>query len=419
MNRDSWNEILQLILRKPMRAFLAGIGVAWGIMMVLLMIGANNGLKNGIKAEMTSVASNSMFLWGGMANLPYKGQKAPRWVQLKNDDIIYLKENVPQIGVISPRNQLGGWQGSNNVNRKTKTGAFDVYGDMPEYIEVSPIDIIRGRYLNYGDIEERRKICVVGRKVQQLLFEEGEEVLGDYITINGVNFKVVGVFKSFKDGEDGQEEEHSIFTPFTTFQNAFNTGDRVGWISCLSAEGYSVPEMQEAVVQTLKEIKKIHPQDRRAFGHWNMAERMGEIDEVFIAMNYVGYVMGGLSLYGGMIVIVIIMLINVNDRTREFGVRRSLGARPISIISQVVKETTLLTVLSGLTGLVLGVGLIELIRHLLGGELVGGTFKNPEVSLSLVLMSLLFMIVVGIIAGFIPALRAVMIKPVDALRSGK
>lgn len=419
MNRDSWNEILQIILRKPMRAFLAGIGVAWGIMMVLLMIGANNGLSNGIKAEMSSVANNSMFLWGGVANKPYKGQNAPRRIQLKNDDIAYLKENVPEIGVLSPRNQLGGWRGANNVNRKTKTGAFDVYGDYPDYQNVSPVKIVKGRYLNYGDINEKRKICVIGERVKNILFERDETAIGDYITINGVNFKVVGIFGTFKVGEDAQEEVSSIFVPFSTFQNAFNTGDRVGWISCLSAPGYSVPQMEEAVIQTLKEIKKIHPDDRRAFGHWSMSERMGEIDEVFSAMNIVGYVMGGLSLYGGMIVIVIIMLINVNDRTREFGVRRSLGARPITIIAQVVKETTLLTLLSGLTGLILGVGAIELLRYALGGELVGGTFKDPEVSLSLVLMSVVFMAFVGVIAGLIPALRAVMIKPVDALRSGK
>ena len=177
--------------------------------------------------------------------------------------------------------------------------------------------------------------------------------------------------------------------------------------------------METAVIKALQDIKKVHPDDRRAFGHFSMARRMKEVNEVFSAMDIVGYAMGGLSVYGGMIVIVIIMLINVNDRVREFGVRRSLGANPWKIINQVVKETTLLTILSGLIGLILGVALVEGVRIALGGETQGGTFKNPEVSLELVLGTIGVMIIVGIIAGFIPALRAVIIKPVDALRSGK
>ncbi len=419
MNKDSWNEILQVILRKPMRAVLAGIGVAWGIMMVLLMIGANNGLKNGITDEMSDTAQNSMFLWGQTANKPFKGEKTPRSIQLKNADMDYLRENVPEIGILSPRNQLGGYNGSNNVVRNTRTGAFDVYGDYPEYQKVRPVDMKYGRYLNYADIEQKRKVCVIGARVLDLLFDKGEDPIGEYITISGVNFRVIGMFGSFKDGEDAQEELHSIYTPFSTFQSAFNTGDRVGWISCLSAEGVSVPEMEEAVLAALKKIKKVHPNDERAFGHFSMAARMEDITQVFSAMDIVGYATGGLSVYGGMIVIIIIMLINVNDRIREFGVRRSLGATPWNIISQVVKETTLLTILSGLIGLVLGIGLVELVRYFLGGEVQGGTFKDPEVSLSLVLVTMAVMVVIGIVAGFIPALRAVMIKPVDALRSGK
>ena len=174
--------------------------------------------------EMNDTAKNSMFLWGQTASKPYKGQKAPRYIQLKNADMDYLRENVPQMGVLSPRNQLGGWQGSNNVVRKTKTGAFDVYGDYPEYQLVRPVDIVKGRYLNQGDIDQKRKVCVIGKRVYDLLFDKTEEVLGEYITISGVNFKVVGMFDSFKDGEDAQEELHSILYAFFYFSEGFQYG---------------------------------------------------------------------------------------------------------------------------------------------------------------------------------------------------
>jgi len=417
MDRDSLLEIIQVILRNPIRTILASIGVAWGIMMLILMVGAGNGLENGVKQEMEGVAQNSMFMWTMSTSMPYNGFRQGRSIELNNSDVDFIRSQVPQVSIVAPRNQLGGWRGANNVIYGTKTGAFNVYGDYPQFQLVEPVEIVEGRFVNQGDIQDYRKVCVIGPKVSEVLFEKGSEPLGKYISISGVNFCVVGIFKSAKVGEDAEEDNQSIYVPFTTFQRAFHTGDEVGWLSMLSAEGYTVKEMEDAVMASLKQRKSVHPEDKRAFGSWNLQERMEEMNTIFGAFDIVGFFMGFLVLLAGIIGIVNIMLITVKERTKEFGVRRSLGAQPSQIIFQVMKETLLLTILAGLVGMMMGIGLLELVNLAIGDEGSTGSFKNPGVDLELVVTALIVMIISGAVAGLLPALRAIAIRPVDALRS--
>jgi len=416
MDRDTWLEILQVILRNPWRTFLASIGVAWGIMMLVLMVGAGNGLENGVKQEFDGMAQNSMWLWSMSTSMPYKGYKQGRWISLNNGDMEYLRSRVPEVGVLAPRLQLGGWRGANNVSYGTKSGAFQVNGDYPEYSLVEPVQIIRGRFINHGDIDQFRKVCSIGKQVASVLFGE-EDPMGKYIRINGVNFMVVGIFGTLKSGEDAEEDLQSIYLPFSTFQRAFNMGDNVGWVSLLSAPGYTVSEMQQAVISALKARKSVHPDDPRAFGNWTLEERMNEMNLVFSAFDIVGFAMGFLVLVAGIIGIVNIMLITVKERTKEFGIRRSIGATPVRVIWQVMLETLLLTVVAGFAGMIIGVGLLELINTALASMGDSGSFKNPGVTLNLVATALIVMIISGAIAGLLPALRAVAIRPVDALRS--
>jgi putative ABC transport system permease protein len=416
MDRDNWLEILQVMLRNPVRTLLASVGVAWGIMMLILMVGAGNGLENGVKQEFEGTAANSMFMWTMSTSMPYKGFKQGRWVNLDNGDVEFIRKNVPQVGVVAPRNQLGGWRGANNVIRGTKSGAFNVYGEYPDYIKVEPIQIVEGRYVNIGDLDQHRKVCVIGTKVKEVLFAAEQSPLGEFIEIYGINFQVVGVYKSYKTGEDAEEDQQSIFVPFSTFQRAFNFGDEVGWLSLLSADGYSVSEMQDAVFSALKARKSIHPDDNRAFGSWNLEERMEELNTLFGAFDIVGFFMGFLVLLAGIIGIVNIMLITVKERTKEFGIRRSLGAKPIQIVKQVMQETLFLTSISGLVGMMLGVGILELVNSAMEGS-ESGSFKNPGVDYELIAYALFTMIICGAVAGLLPALRAIAIKPVDALRA--
>lgn len=416
MDRDNWIEILQVILRNPFRALLASIGVAWGIMMLILMVGAGNGLENGVKQNMAGMATNSMFMWTQSTSKAYKGFQPSRRFELNNSDVEYLKQNVPEIGVLSPRCQGGGYRGSNNVSHGTKTGAFNVYGDYPEYIQIEKVIITGGRYLNHADMDDKRKICVIGEEVRNVLFGEHTDPLGDYITINGVNFRVVGTFKPIKSGEDAMEDLQTIFIPFSTFQGVYHWGDTVGWLSMMSADGVSVQEMEDKVLQLLKVRKSVHPDDPRAFGHWNLQTEMDEMNLVFGAFDIVGFAIGLLVLFAGIIGIINIMLITVKERTNEFGIRRSLGASPRMVIIQVIKETLLLTSIAGLVGMMVGIGLLELLNYFLT-DMESGSFSDPGVSLALVGKALIVMIFFGAVAGLLPAMRAVSIKPVDALRA--
>ena len=242
---------------------------------------------------------NSAFIWGMSTSRPYKGYARGRSVELNSSDVAYLQENATMLEALAPRNQLGGWRGGNNVSHGLKTAACGVYGDMPVYKDIDPIVIQQGRYINQRDLDEKRKVAVIGKRVRQLLFDKDEHVLGSNVQVQGVNFTVVGVFRSQQTGEDAEESENNIFTPYTTFNKAFNMGDRVGWLSVLIREDASGEDALDEVLSLLKARLSIHPDDRRAFGNWSMAERHEEMTTVFSAFRWVSFVFGGLALFAG------------------------------------------------------------------------------------------------------------------------
>ena len=415
--RDPWIELAQVLLRNPFRTFLSSLGVGWGLFMILITVGASNGLEEGVKSDMGNRVKNSAFLWGESTSLPYKGYPRGRWIELTSPDVEYLVKNATTLEVVAPRNQLGGWRGGNNVTHGLKTAACGVYGDMPVYKDIDPILITEGRYINQRDLDDRRKVAVIGRRVRQLLFDREEQVLGSHIQIQGVTFTVVGVYKSQQTGEDAEEAENSIFTPYTTFNHAFHMGDKVGWLSLLIKEDVPGDTAVAEVLRLLKAQKSIHPDDPRGFGHWSMAEMHEEMSTVFAAFRWVSFVFGGLALFAGVIGIMNIMLITIKERTRELGVRRALGATPANIVVQIMVETLTLTVLAGLIGGILGVFALEALDTYLVSAEDNGIFRHPHVTLDVLLTALTTMTILGAFAGVLPALRALRIQPVEALRT--
>ncbi len=415
-SRDRWNEILEALNANRFRTLLTAFGVFWGILILVLLLALTNGLKNGVSADFGDFATNSMFMWSQGTSKPYKGLPKGRFFSFKLEDVEVLREKIPQLKYISPRNQLGGYNGANNVTRNEKTGAFSIYGDYPEFIKQQPLDITAGRYISYSDIQEKRKICVIGIDVVKGLYDKGEEPIGTYVKVNGVNFLVVGVFENPKSGGDQEEEANTIFIPFTTFSQAFNRADNVGWMAITAHDDTQITDVKERVFAIMREQRTIHPEDKRAIGHFDLAEEFAKIQGLFSILTLVGYFVGALVLMSGVIGISNIMLIVVKERTKEIGVRRALGASPWEIKSQILQESLVLTIISGMTGIAAAAGVIWVMNYVLSQVGDVDNFANPSVNINVIFVALTILIVSGLLAGFIPASRATQMKPVDALR---
>lgn len=405
--------------RNKLRTGLTAFGVFWGIFMLIIMMGSGKGLENGTVAGFGGTVTSSMFMWTMPTSMPYQGFQRGRSFNFKNSDVPALKASVKGLDIIAPRCQAGGYRGSKNVNRGVKTGAFNIYGDTPAFAEIQPMKIVAGRNINQRDLEEKRKVCYIGQEVVNALYDEGEEVLGTYIQAQGINYKVVGYYKSMQDNPNRAEnEEKSIIIPITTFQQAYNWGDVVGWLSITSKPGVPVSVVGEDVKAVLRQRHKIHPQDEQAFGSWNMEEAYNRMMGLMTGIQLLSLIVGSLTLLAGAIGVSNIMLVIVKERTRELGIRRAIGATPWSVMSQVILESIVLTLLAGIVGIIAGVWLLEGVAALMNkfSEGESGFFRNPGVDLGIVLISLGILIFAGVLAGIIPARRAVSVKPVEALR---
>lgn len=418
-DRDKWNEILEALTANTFRTILTAFGVFWGIFILVILLAAGNGLENGVKKGFDGIATNTMFMWSQTASKPYKGLPANRKFNFKNADVAALKENFPDLLYVSPRNQLGGFEGANNVVRGTKTAAYTIYGDYPELINQEPMDIPKGRFLNQQDITLKRKVAVIGQGVIKELYTPVEEVIGTYIKINGVNFMIVGVYKSKSNNRGGGEEEQKkIFIPFTTFQQAFNFGDTVGWMALTANDGASITDLKPKILEFMKGRHSINPADDRAIGNFDLYAEFSKVQSLFAILRFIAYFVGTLVLLSGVIGISNIMLIVVKERTKEIGIRRALGATPGAIRTQILTEAIFLTIMAGMFGIALATGVLWVLNFVLDSMPSDDMmFANPSVDLAVVFFALLILIGSGLLAGFIPAQTAIRIKPVDALRT--
>ena len=418
-DRDKWNEILEALTANTFRTILTAFGVFWGIFILVILLAAGNGLENGVKKGFDGIATNTMFMWSQTASKPYKGLPANRKFNFKNADVAALKENFPDLLYVSPRNQLGGFEGANNVVRGTKTAAYTIYGDYPELINQEPMDIPKGRFLNQQDITLKRKVAVTGQGVFKELYSLVEEVIGTYIKINGVNFMIVGVYKSKSNNRGGGEEEQKkIFIPFTTFQQAFNFGDTVGWMALTANDGASITDLKPKILEFMKGRHSINPADDRAIGNFDLYAEFSKVQSLFAILRFIAYFVGTLVLLSGVIGISNIMLIVVKERTKEIGIRRALGATPGAIRTQILTEAIFLTIMAGMFGIALATGVLWVLNFVLDSMPSDDMmFANPSVDLAVVFFALLILIGSGLLAGFIPAQTAIRVKPVDALRT--
>ncbi|MBT8281860.1 MAG: ABC transporter permease [Muriicola sp.] len=416
-NRDRWKEILEVLTTNWFRTVLTAFGVFWGILILIILLSAGKGLENGIRADFGDIATNTMFMWTRSTTKAHMGLPIGRNFNFKTEDVETLKEKFPQLRFISPRNQLGGFRGTNNVVRGIKTGAYNVYGDYPEIIQQEPMAITAGRFINHNDIDNNRKVAVVGLGVRNELYDIGEEILGSYIKIQGVNFMVVGTYKKRSSNGDGEEGQKEIYVPFTAFSQAFNRGNNVGWMAITAKDGHPITGIKEGIVNEMKSVHKVHPEDTRAVGFFDLYEEFNRVESLFGAISFIGYFVGILVLLSGIIGVSNIMLIVVKERTKEIGIRRALGEDPWSIKKQILLESIFLTIISGMAGIVIGALFIYGVNALLEANGPVDMFMNPSVNLGVVSAALVILIISGLLAGFIPAQSAIKVRPIDALRT--
>ncbi|NLU40255.1 MAG: ABC transporter permease [Bacteroidales bacterium] len=416
---DRWNEIISTLKKNKLRSLLTAFGVFWGIFMLIIMAGAGKGLEKGITDGVGQVATNSFFMWTESTSEPYKGFRRGRYWEYDNEDVIFIKSSIGEADVVAPR--LFGWRGGNNTVRGDKTASFYIKGDYPEWTKIDPVDIIEGRWLNEVDILQKRKVCVVGENVQEEMFKPGEKIIGEYIRVNGVYYQIVGLIKPISTININGRTEESIFLPFTTMQVAYNYGNSVHMLGITAKKGYSATFVEDKVIASLKERHAIAPIDVQAVGHINLEKQFKMFSTLFIGIQVLTWIVGIGTLLAGVIGVSNIMLVIIKERTQEIGVMRAIGATPRKVISQIIMESTFLTTLAGYLGLVSGIFILEILNKILAMAPKDGDsqifIKEPGVNLGIAVACLLILIISGAIAGYLPAKRAVEIKPIDALRA--
>jgi putative ABC transport system permease protein len=406
---DKWGEIYLTIRKNKLRTFLTGFSVAWGIFMLIILLGSGNGLENGVYDQFKGGANNGVWISSGMTALDYKGLKSGREIRFKNDDYNVLKSSLQGYKYMSSRMFLG----NNITSYKNEYGSFFLSPCHPDYFFIKEMDMLQGRFINKIDIDEFRKVAAIGEKVKADLFKGTDTVaMGKYITINGVLFKVVGIFRDY--GRDDNEQRR-IYIPISTAQRVFSGENVINQISFTT--GDATDEQVNYMVDRSRKIlatrHTFDTKDDRAINIWNKNEDTRRFRGLFLGIRLFIWIIGIGTIIAGIVGVSNIMMISVKERTKEIGIRKAIGATPFSIIAMILREAIVITGFAGYIGLVLGIGVLQLVSNNLPAS---DFFRNPEANFSIAVWATVLLIVAGVLAGLFPARRAANIRPVDALK---
>ncbi len=414
---DKWQEILATIKKNKMRTFLTGFSVAWGIFMLMILLGSGNGLRNGVRHNFMNDAINAMWLWSGKTTIPHQGLKEGRQINFTNSDFDVLND-LEGTEFVSGRYFISG----NNFSYGSEHGTYTAVTCHPDLQEVESIKITEGRFINEIDMRQARKSVVLGKDIYDALFKQ-KNAIGEYIRINNIPFKVVGICQ-----EGGGTRHRNAYIPVSTGQRVFNGSNRLHNFA-ITINASTIDEskaIEQEVRETLATKHKFNVEDKSALGSYNKLENVIQTMKIFQGINIFIWIIGIGTLIAGVVGVSNIMLIVVKERTKEIGIRKAIGASPASVVGLILLESILITTIAGYIGLVLGTGLMEGVNFFVeqqfeaaaatnGGR--GDTlFRNPTVDLNVAVMATTLLIVAGAIAGYIPARRAAGIKPIEALR---
>ncbi|MDR1601809.1 MAG: ABC transporter permease [Tannerella sp.] len=412
---DRWVEIWATITRNKIRSILTCLGVFWGILMLVLLLGAGAGLRNGIFGLLEGFATRSVFFLTDRTSEPYKGFNKGRYWSMRNRDIENIRKNVEGAEIVSGLVGAGG--GDKNVVYGQIAGSYSVSGVSPEFFRIQIPRLIYGRLINNIDIDEKRKVCVIGNDVNKTLFRN-ENSCGKYIRVNGLYYMIAGVVDSKANINLNGRMAESVYLPFTTLQQTSVQGDVIHVLFVCGKPHYPLQKMIDEVTTLLKGQNEIAPSDPQAVRVLNIAAQVETFDMLFTGIDILVWLVGMGSLLAGVIGISNIMMVTVKERTKEIGVRRALGAKPFNIISQVMSESLLLTAMAGLLGLSLGVFMLDFVSRMMANQPQdsGNIFTNPEVHIQTAVSATIILLISGLLAGLIPAWRAMQIKAIDAIR---
>lgn len=408
---ERWQEIFETLRKNKLRTFLTGLSVASGIFILVILLGFSKGIENGVKSQFEQDATNRISVWTGVTTKGYKGLNPGRYVQLKNSSFESVERKYDDYFEYRSKDYMI-WGGT--VTYKNESGNYRIRGTLPDNQFIENADIGYGRFVSQLDLEDKKKVAVIGNKMKKDLFKE-EDPIDKNIQIFGVNFKVVGVF--YDPG--GDREESQVYIPVTTAQQVFNAGDN---IRNMSFTVKMADNFDEAVAQStaiaqgietqIKELHTVAPDDQSAVRVNNTLEEAQKIYSLIATIQAVFWFVGIGTIIAGIVGVGNIMLIIVKERTKEIGIRKALGALPMSIVGMILQEAVFVTIFAGLFGLIFGLGLLELV----GPQIDSDFIKYPQVDFNIALTTVFILVIAGAFAGFIPAYRAAKIKPIVALR---
>ena len=409
---DSLQEIIYALYQNKLRTLLTAFGVFWGIFMLILMLGAGKGMQNGIKDSFGGDVLDFIVITSGETSLAEKGMGVGRKIELTEADIMAISKLIPGVKNISPENSTKGVE----ILYEAKKVNFAVHGVPDEFFKIKDgAKLTIGRSVNIYDQQDTRKMCAIGSVVASRLFGENVDPIGKEIRINGIVMKVVGMFH---DKNDHNRDSERVYIPDSTYRKMYGIGNTVGAIWLRPDVNINGFELEKKVVGLLKQRHIVAEEDKRAVKAFNMAEPAQMVNGMFAAINTIIWFVGLGTLSAGIVGISNIMIITVKERTKEIGIRKALGATPLSIVRTLITESILITTIAGYLGMVLGISILELVNFALkasGAQM--DFFKEPGVDIQIACLAIALLVAVGVIAGLAPSLRAARIMPIEAMRA--
>ncbi len=411
---DRWEEIWATIARNRKRSIMTAFGVFWGIFMLVAMTGAGLGLERKIRLNAGNMATNTCFFFTNSTGIPYNGFRAGRYWSFENEDIDAIKKEA---GVKYASGII--WGAQYNFSHANHKGTYQVMGYMPDFQKINPQFIRYGRYINELDMIQERKVCVIGKQVWQDLFPGGENPVGTQIRLNDMYMTVVGVYEPTSANIHFSDDENTVIVPFSTLQRLYNMGDKFGGLAITGYDDIPVKDLETDSKSTIiaRHIY-ISPDDTKAIGGFNVGEQFEQMSKLFLGISLLIWIVGIGTLLAGIVGVSNIMLVVIRERTQEIGVRRALGAKPRVIISQIMSESFVLTFIAGVLGLAAGVGVLSVVDSVTaaGAAASGEPAVSWQIPFGTGILSAGVLVVGSLLAGIIPANRAMRIKPVDAIR---